>query len=228
MSKKYSNSELEKLLNERYHKEFRVETNQFNVEINKFQFLAVPVDNAAVRVHGSYKDNNSDVLDNYMQMEHSYQAEEVMKEQLDKYYEQYAVKANAAIDKYTSPSFLELVSNAERDIIIYYYIYLFDNAYSLEGIKSAVDYFKNQYYGTYTFTIYFWSPEFLKGKDFEKMKFGFNYNSDKYADNLMEKREYIKQELIFEFDASENTEITIERLHELLAPYKKGKQYNRL
>lgn len=233
MSKKYTNPELQDLLSERYNKEFRIERNQFNVELNVFQFIAVPVNNEYVKVHGSYKDNSSVVSDNYIQMEHSYQAEEVMKEQLGKFYDKYAVKANAAIDQYTSSSFLELISNAERDIIVYYYIYLFDDIdgkeqASLEGIKAAADYFNNQYKGTYTFMVYFWKPEFLKDKDLKQMKFGFNYNSDAYADNLPEKKKYIDQELIFEFDSSEKPGITTERLSELIAPYKKGRQYNRL
>ncbi|GAA0191187.1 hypothetical protein GCM10009122_53460 [Fulvivirga kasyanovii] len=238
MSKKYSNSDLVQILKKRYDEEFEIKSNQFVFQVNKFQFVAYQRENPEIKAFGSYIDNQSEIEENYLQMLNCYQGKEYLKNLLDDYYDKYAVDVNVMSplqekQEGSLPPFPELAQSESADVIANFRVYLFDtvsneNEGFLSGIVEAANHFKGSFYGTFTFTIYFWDSEFLKGKNLDEMKFGFNYNSDSYDDNLSAKGKYIRQELTFEFDSSEKPEITLERIQELVAPYKKGKQYNRL
>lgn len=236
---KFSKNELEQILQGRYGVEFEVVSNEFNFEINKSQFIAFPTSNPEIEVHGSYHDNKSEVEDNYLQMKHCYQAELFLTNLLKPYYQQVAVYANVASTLQETqndlPPFKEFVKMKEADPIINFHIYLFqtidqNNKAMLSGIVKAANYFNESSYGLYTFRVSFWSSEFLKGREFNDLNFGFNYKSDKYDDNLEDEKEFLKQELVFEFDASEQPSITEERLFSLVLPFNKGqnRQYNRL
>ncbi|UII30631.1 hypothetical protein LVD17_20265 [Fulvivirga ulvae] len=238
MSKKYSNSDLAQILKKRYNEEFEIKSNQFVFQLNKFQFVAYKKENPEIKAFGSYVDNKSEIEENYLQMVHCYQGKEYLKGLLSDYYDKYAVDVNVMSplqekQEGSLPPFPELTQSESADVIANFRVYLFDSVSrqgesSLNGIVKVANHFKDSFHGIFTFTVYFWDAEFLKDKTLDEMKFGFNYNSDSYDDNLSAKGKYIRQELTFEFDSSEKPEITTERLSELIAPYKKGKQYNRL
>lgn len=238
MSKKYSNSDLAQILKKRYNEEFEIKSNQFVFQLNKFQFVAYKKETPEIKAFGSYVDNKSEIEENYLQMVHCYEGKEYLKNLLGEYYDKYAVDVNVMSplqekQEGSLPPFPELAQSESADVIANFRVYLFDTVSRqgesfLNGIVKVANHFKDSFHGTFTFTIYFWDSEFLKDKALDEMKFGFNYNSDSYDDNLSAKVKYIRQELTFEFDSSEKPEITLEKIQELVAPYKKGKQYNRL
>lgn len=239
MSNKYSDNELSKVLQDRYGEKFKVESNEFNFEINKSQFTAYPVSNPEIKVYGSYSDNQSQVEENYLQMKHCFQAERFLIDFLKPFYDHLAVYANVMSPLQETqtdlPPFVKFVKMEGTDLIVNFHIYLFQTIGEsdmelLRGIVEAANYFSGSSYGIYTFRVSFWNPDYIRGRDFSNLKFGFNYKSDKYDDNIDEEQQFLEQELVFEFDAAENPLITEERLFNLISPFNKGKnrQYNRL
>ncbi|MFN6945842.1 MAG: hypothetical protein ACK4ND_12915 [Cytophagaceae bacterium] len=217
----------------KYNKDFIIEENYFHFQLNNHKFVAILKENKEVKVFGSYKDNTSNIRDNYPQMFNNYQAKEWINELLKKYYKHYAVKADVTAliqedQKGEVLSVKDLLSFKDENPMVLFRIYLFDtindnNKPFLKGIEEIANYFKDNYFGNYTFFISFWSPEVLKGKTVDQMKLGFNYHRDEYDDNLDAKHQHLKQELVFEFDAQKKAEITIDKLYIHVKPYNKGR-----
>ncbi|MFN6945843.1 MAG: hypothetical protein ACK4ND_12920 [Cytophagaceae bacterium] len=233
MSKnKYSDNELAQILKNKYNKDFIIEENYFHFQLNHHKFVAILKETKEVKVFGSYKDNTSDIRDNYPQMLNNYQAKEWINELLNPYYDKFAVRVNVLADVQEMThgeiiSFKDIISSKDTDALVFYHIYLFDtineeNKSYLKGIVDISNFFKENFFGKYTFNVFFWSNEILKGKKFDQMKFGFNYHREDYDDNLEAKNQLLKQELVFEFDTHKKPEITIDKLYTYIKPYNEG------
>ncbi|MFN6945841.1 MAG: hypothetical protein ACK4ND_12910 [Cytophagaceae bacterium] len=81
---KYKDAKLEQLLKEKYHKDFVIKKNFYHFQLNNYQFEAILKENKEVKVFGSYRNDSSEIRDNYPQMLNNFQAKKWLNELLKK------------------------------------------------------------------------------------------------------------------------------------------------